>query len=49
MYEYTACLMPKLPPELGGVITRRRLPATLRAPAISGCSTNGPWKFDQIV
>src|SRR6266436_5025720 len=41
--------MPKLPPLLGGVISRSLLPGTRRAPAISGWMTKGPWKFDHTV
>src|SRR5229473_767960 len=49
MYEKTACLIPKLPPLLGGVMRRSRWPGTRNALAMSGWTTNGPWKFDHIV
>ncbi len=37
--------MPKLPPESGGVRSRKRLPGTFSARAITACRLNGPMKF----
>jgi hypothetical protein len=37
----TACLTPKLPPECAGVRSRRRLPETPRAIAMTGYMANG--------
>ena len=37
---------PKLPPELGGLRCRSRLPGMRSARAITGCSENGPWKLE---
>ena len=42
-------LIPKEPPESGGVIRRSFEPARPSAPAATECSVNGPWKFAQAV
>src|SRR5439155_15349909 len=49
MYDRTACLMPKLPPLLGGVIRRCRCPGTRNELDMSGWTTKGHWKFYHTV
>ena len=42
-------LIPKLPPEFGGVIRRSFEPFSPSAPAATECSVKGPWKFAHAV
>ena len=48
-YAKTADLIPKEPPESGGVIRRNLEPGRPSAPAATEWSVNGPWKFAQAV
>ena len=45
----TADLIPKDPPESGGVIRRSLEPGSPSAAAATECSVNGPWKFAHAV
>ena len=45
----TADLIPKVPPESGGVIRRSLEPGSSSAAAATECSVNGPWKFAHAV